>query len=109
MSWSADIVIQHDPTYATVIEVVDGHTYNLSPMWRLAGVFDKSSDLDGVRTIDLAPKLVRALVLAWENADDFRAINPPNGWGDYDGFLETLTKFTRLTLEHPRGVVRWSG
>lgn len=109
MSWGADIVIDHGDGYETVIEVVDGHTYNLSAMWRLAGVFDKSSDLDGVRTIDLAPKLVRALLLARENADDFRALNPPNGWGDYDGFLEILTKFTGLALQHPRGVVRWSG
>jgi hypothetical protein len=36
-------------------------------------------------------------------------LDPPNGWGDYDGFLEILTRFTELCWQHPAGTLRWNG
>lgn len=110
MSWGVDIDITHDDGYVTTIEVVDGHTYNLTPMWRKAGVVEGStSDLGGLTTAEVAPCLLSALVDVWSNEADYRKLDPPNGWGDFDGFLEILTRLTRLCHAHPKGVLRWNG
>jgi hypothetical protein len=109
MSWGADIIIKHEDGYSTNVEVVDGHTYNLTPMWRKAGIFDYSHDLQGRNAGELAPILAAGLIDALSHSDDYRELNPSNGWGDYDGFVEILTRFTRLAYEHPTGTIEWSG
>jgi hypothetical protein len=109
MSWSAWITVNHGDGYTSTFEVVDGHTYNLTPMWRRAGVVHESTrELDRARTEDLFPRLDRALQDAHDHPDEYRALNPPSGWGDYEGFVEILTRFRDLCAEHPRGVVGWS-
>lgn len=110
MSWGVDIAITHDDGYVTVIEVVDGHTYNLTPMWRKAKIVHQGTrELDGQNAGTLAPRLLKGLVDAWVDAAAYRELDPPNGWGDYDGFVEILTRFTRLCYQHPKGVLRWNG
>lgn len=110
MSWGVDIIIDHQDGYTTTVEVVDGHTYNLSPMWRRAGVFAKrSNELDGRNAGQLAPLLSAALLDAIRFAADYKALNPENGWGDYEGFIETLTRFAELAWANPTGTVRWNG
>lgn len=109
MSWGVDIEVDHDDGYKTVVEVVEGHTYNLTPMWRRAGVFETSSDLQGRNAGTLAPVLSAALIDALRHRGDYEALNPSNGWGDYDGFVKILTRFTQLAWEHPTGTLRWNG
>ena len=109
MSWSADIIIKHGDGYTTIIPVVDGHTYNLTPMWRKAGACQLTRDFDDRSCEDLAPVLAAALDHALAHPDEYRELNPANGWGDYEGFVEVLSRFAELTSLHPRGVVRWNG
>lgn len=112
MSWGVDIEITHPDGYVTTIEVVDGHTYNLTPMWRKAinlPTFQSTRDMDGRTCADFAPALARGLLDAGSKSSEYRELDPPNGWGDYDGFLEILVRFTRLAYEHPTGVLRWNG
>jgi hypothetical protein len=63
MSWGVDIVIDHADGYTTTVEVVSGHTYNLTPMWRKAGVFETSRDHYG----GFLEILTRFAQLAWEH------------------------------------------
>lgn len=35
------------------------------------------------------------------NPPKFRALNPENGWGDYDGFLKVLTEMRNAVPEWP--------
>lgn len=106
MSWGIDIELPD----GECVEVVSGHTYNLSPMWRLAGVFeDGSSDLDGMLAADVAVRAARGMMRAVYDPDAFRALNPTNGWGDYDGFLGVLTRTAILTRQNPTGIMRWNG
>jgi hypothetical protein len=109
VSWGVDIVIDHADGYQTFVHVVDGHTYNLSPMWRKAGVYQTSHDLDGRNAGQLAPILTAGLIDALRHRKEYEELNPSNGWGDYEGFVEILLRFTQLAWEHPTGTVRWSG
>lgn len=110
MSWGVDIQVDHGDGYVTTVEVVDGHTYNLTPLWREAGIFSASRDLDGRPVGPLAPILTAGLIDALRHRTKYEALNPKNGcWGDYDGFVEILTRFTRLAREHPTGTIRWNG
>jgi hypothetical protein len=109
MSWGCDIEIDHEDGYKTVIEVVDGHTYNLTPMWRLAGTCEVTRDFDGQNAGRLAPILTAGLIDALRHRDAYEALNPENGWGDYEGFIEILTRFVQLAWAHPTGTVRWNG
>jgi len=105
-----DIEIAHPDGYVTTVEVVDGHTYNLTPMWRKAGiVVDGARELDGLNAGKIAPILTAGLIDALRHAVDYEALNPENGWGDYEGFIKILTKFTRLAWAHPTGTLRWNG
>lgn len=106
MSWGIDIELPS----GEVVEIVEGHTYNLTPMWRLAGVItDGSSDLDGARAGWLADVAARGLLRAVTRPAQFKALNPENGWGDFDGFVRILTRTAIICAEHREGVIRWNG
>lgn len=110
MSWGVDIAIDHGDGYTTIVEVVDGHTYNLTPMWRKAGVIEQRTDeLDGRLAREVATIATVGLVDAWKDPDGYRELDPPNGWGDYDDFVEILTRLARLCHQHPTGTLRWNG
>lgn len=105
MSWGIEIETPND-----VVEIVEGHTYNLSAMWRLAGVFEGSSnELDGLRSGVLGDRAARGLLRAVTKPDEFRKLNPENGWGDFEGFIKILTRTAITCAENPDGIVRWNG
>lgn len=59
------------------------YTANVAPMWRAAG-----ADLAGFherRAGECAVVLREAIVVLRAQPHRFRAMNPPNGWGSYDG------------------------
>ena len=109
MSWSCIIEVDHEDGYKTEISVVEGHTYNLTPMWHRAGICEVTRDLDGRNSGELAPILAAGLVRALQFSEDFESLNPDNNWGDYDGFIKVLTRFVILAYKHPTGTIRWSG
>lgn len=104
MSWGIDL-----DTGTGTVEVFDGHTYNLSPMWRLAGVFETSRDLDGLRASEIHGRALAGLRRALSFPEQFRSLNPANGWGEYDGFVQVLTLLAIRCAENPTAVARWNG
>ena len=110
MSFGLDIVTNDIDGNEHWIEVVDGHTYNLAPMWQKALPFiARTSELDGRTCRDILADLDAGLLDATKNAAEYRKLNPDNGWGDYEGFYEIFTKFVQLCNQYPSGVVRWNG
>lgn len=88
-----------------VIEV-GNYTSNVAPMWRDAlgdVALGNLIDRDG-RAATLAP-LVRAGVERMEaDPDRYRAMNPENNWGDYDGalaYLRNLAEACEAMAPHP--------
>lgn len=113
MSFGLDIAIDHGDGYTTTINVVDGHTYNLAPMWRKAlpeTIGDGSvSKLHLATCASIASEVSRGVEDAIRNHEEYMALNPANGWGGYWGFLEIFTKFAILVHQHPKGYILWNG
>lgn len=61
--------------------------------------------LDGMSGPEGAKFLNRIIEGLQAEPDKFRAMNPPNGWGGYDSFLETLIKMRDAVPEWP---TKWS-
>lgn len=81
-------------------------THNLSPMWREAGIRDALYESNGQPARAIGPLLRIGLVKMLRNPDKYRAMNPPNGWGDYDGAIEFLTKAALACADYPDAPVR---
>lgn len=110
MSWGLDIVTKDADGNDLWVEIVSGHTGNLSPMWREAlPFFQVSKDLDGLKCEDILLELQIGVADATLNEEKYRALNPSNGWGDYEGFYEILTKTFELCRKHPSGTLVWNG
>lgn len=84
------------------------YTHNVTPMWNAAGVFDVlygRGEWDNDKLV-LAGALIRILeegsIQMLNYPGRFRAMNPPNGWGDYDGALSFLERLLAACRAHPK-------
>lgn len=72
-------------------------TYNLTPMFREAGLFPSThQDLQGAPCAEVAGVADAAIRRMEADPERFKALNPPNGWGDYDGALRFLRNLRDL-------------
>ena len=79
-------------------------TYNLGPMWRAAGVpFDEG--IEGKRGRELLDDLRVSLATLRADPARFKAMNPPNGWGDYDGLCDVVQRMIEAIEKYPEAVV----
>lgn len=79
-------------------------TYNLGKMLRAAGfppwdalIGAPASEAGGMLQ-SVADELVRA-------PDKYRKFNPPNGWGNYEGALEFVTRFAAECALNPEATI----
>lgn len=88
---SADVWIQLDPCLTCGRSDEHGAelnvTYNLSRMLREAG-FDGWSEIAGRNANDAGSHILDILNAMATDPDRWRAMNPSNGWGDYDKCLQ---------------------
>lgn len=91
-------------------EVVDcgNYTYNVAPMFAKALGGNGLRDLHGEAAWKVIPKLEVAVSQMQEHANDYRQLNPPNGWGDYDGALAWLQGILASCKENPKCIIRIS-
>lgn len=69
------------------------YTYNVSHMWY--AIFPEAEemvDIDGLTGYESLEKLRFALAVLTEMPDKFIAMNPENGWGDYEGFKRYISR-----------------
>lgn len=78
-------------------------TSNVAPMWRAAGI--DLAECDGRPAAQVAEGLVGALLTMEEHPDRFRAMDPPNGWGDFDGCRRFLQRILADCQARPTGTV----
>lgn len=80
------------------------YTSNVSGMWADALGYPLA-DLDGRLAANAIPDLRRA---AWRMAnepDKYQAMNPPNGWGDYEGARNYLVEILEACMNHPKASI----
>lgn len=81
---------------------IGNYTANVSPMWHKALGGVSLRDFHLVNAREAAPKLAEAVKAMQADPDAYRAMNPPNGWGDYDGALRYLRDLAEACAKHPK-------
>lgn len=79
-------------------------THNLNKMAKEADLYLpvwKPEEVGIEYARDLIPHLERGLTLLRGAPDHFKQWNPPNGWGDYDGFVVWLERYRQACREYP--------
>ncbi len=79
-------------------------THNLGPMAREAGLYEalwRPEELKIKRAVELAPLLSSGLDRLREHPEKFRALNPENGWGSYEGLVAFVENYLKAVRENP--------
>lgn len=107
---SCTLRLQHDEDdiHNNCLYLFDGITYNLSPMFREA-TGHRFADLDGMTGAQAFTILRRGLVELVSSPDVYKALNPENGWGDYEGLVDVMAKAVVTAVSNPDAVVVFYG
>ncbi len=81
-------------------------TSNVAPMWRRAGA--DLSEFDGKNAFACVGTLNQAIQTMATRPTEYEALNPENGWGDYEGCLKFLQAVRDACERHPLATVRVS-
>lgn len=81
-------------------------THNLRKMWLLAGCYEALYCSEGVKAASLLPTLRQALAHMQDNPKEYLPLNPPNGWGSYEGAVKFLGRVIATLARHPNALVR---
>jgi hypothetical protein len=98
---SYDITLQID-TGNGKIDVVDcgNYTYNCAPMLTKAANISLL-DLRGAQCKEVVPILSAAIDTMTIDPKVYKALEPENGWGDYEGWLRYLRTVRDACQDHP--------
>lgn len=84
-------------------------THNLSKMADAAGIYLamwRPSELrEGPRGVDLVEALRAGVAALRADPEKFEAMNPSNGWGDYDGLLAAAEAYLASCVRYPNARV----
>lgn len=81
------------------------YTYNVSPMWyKIYPDAKNMVDIDGMTSKKAYELLADARSKLWLNPEEFIALNPDNGWGSYEGFLEFIGDLMQACIDNPNSV-----
>jgi len=75
-------------------------TYNLTPMLRIAGM-DPWRDFIGLPASVAGQRWAKVLDALSADPAMYKAMNPANGWGDYDGAVKVLTALVEACADYP--------
>lgn len=90
-------------------DVYDGNmTHNVVPMWDMAGIYDELYNSEGKLAKDILPKLKYGREKMANNPEEFKKLNPKNGWGTYEGALLFLDEIITACETWPQGIIHIS-
>ncbi|MFJ5625436.1 hypothetical protein ACIQD3_22665 [Peribacillus loiseleuriae] len=105
MSW--DISLTAKRLVDVEVGDIGNYTYNVSKMYRVAmGI--SLSELDGQKATDVIPMIRKGVDEMLANPEKYRAMNPPNGWGSYEGALDYIQKLLHECEKNPDSIIRVS-
>lgn len=86
-------------------EVFDWNvTHNLGSMADKAGVYYacwRPEEKGWKTAADITPALEKGLTKLQNNPEQYKALNPDNGWGSYDGLVEFVTEYLKACKKYP--------
>lgn len=101
--------------YLTVTRPVEVYwrniTHNLNKMADAAGIYNhlwRPDEIEFTKAGQLIEPLTAGLALLRSEPDRFKAFNPPNGWGDYDGLVSFVEEYLAACRETPEADIHVS-
>lgn len=79
-------------------------THNLNEMAAEAGIYKhlwRPDEIGITKAQELISPLTDGLALMQSEPDRFKALNPENGWGSYDGFLNWIARYIEACKMYP--------
>lgn len=83
-------------------------THNLNTMAEEAGIYQhlwRPEELDITLASQLIDPLREGLHRLKSDPERFKALNPENGWGSYDGLVEFVDKYLDACYQYPDATV----
>lgn len=105
MSWDTYLVIDTGGEELAEVADLGNYTYNVAPMY-----YDVFGNL-GLRLLDglLAKNAIPILKIAINelesNPSKYRAMEPENEWGNYEGAVRYLKVILRGCMKHPKATI----
>ena len=80
-------------------------TYNVSPMWReIFPDANEMCDIDNLTGRDSEKILLTAFKVLINNPKVFIELEPANGWGTYNDFMNFIERLYNLSIRYPDGI-----
>jgi len=86
-------------------------THNLNTMAEAAGIYDclwRPEEIGITYAAQLIDPLSHGLQELCRNPERFLPLNPPNGWGDYEGLVSFVEKYLLACIKYPAAIVEVS-
>lgn len=83
-------------------------THNVNRIAEAAGCYRELWRPDEIgieRASQLIEPLKAGLMTLVSDPLRFEALNPENGWGSYDGFVQFVTAYLKACIQHPHATV----
>ena len=107
MSWDVWLVTKLDD-HEIVVWDGPNYTHKTNGMIREAGLVEWPYEVSDWPAAKLADQLDFALLNLERDPGKYRAMNPSNGWGNYDTLLPVLREVRDQCLKYPSARVRMS-
>lgn len=86
-------------------------THNLGAMAEAAGIYRhlwRPDEIEIFQAAQLVAPLSAGLAALTEDPDRFRALNPSNGWGTYEGLVTFVADYLAACCANPQATVKVS-
>lgn len=100
MSW--DVILENNDDFSEID--VCNYSYNVSPMFKKAGL--NFVELNERNATEVSRILTDVIIRMTEKPNDYRELNPSNGWGTYEGAIGFLAKIIKQCLLYPQYSVK---
>lgn len=107
---SYDVYLQIDTGAGEPVTAfyVGNYTSNVGPMWCEALDGKLLREYDGAPCSEAAGPLAEAVKRMEADPEKYREMEPPNGWGDYEGALKYLRTLAEACAEHSKCTINVS-
>jgi len=80
-------------------------THNLTPMWIKANIYECLYKSEGKKAKEIINQLEKGLQDIKDNYNEYKKLNPSNGWGDIDGAIEFLERVIKEFKQYPNAKI----